>query len=1171
MDTGALKTFAQVARRQLREQVSARLEAVLRVDSAELREWEKAIAELRRQITQTSRDEVVERVAYTWFNRFCALRFMDVNHYTRVGIVSPVAGFTQPEILQEAKQGVIDSFFKVDRERVLDLLSGQYPSRDPQQEAYRLLLVGACNAYHQVMPFLFQPINDHTELLMPDDLLSENSVLQAMRAVLTAEACQDVEVIGWLYQFYISERKDEVFANLKKNIKIEAKDIPAATQLFTPHWIVRYLVENSLGRLWMLNYPQSRLVEQMDYYIQPEQEESDYLKISSPEEIKICDPACGSGHMLTYSFDLLYAIYSEQGYDPIQIPSLILEKNLYGIEIDERAGALAAFALVMKARKKYRRFFNREIKPNICVLRNVEFSDEELEDYMDAVGRDLFTGPLRETLKQFEHAENFGSLIRPLVNDVENIRQRINVLGSFESLLIFHTNQKILRVMEMVENLCAKFHLIVTNPPYMGSSNVAENFKNFSIDYYRESRSDLFSMFIERNFHFTNQSGLIAMITMHSWMFLSSYESIRKKIIDKKTIIVMAHLGPHAFDTIGGEIVSTTAFVFKNNYIPEYKGRYLRLTNSNSETEKDAALCEAIKNRYCGWFYSASVEDFSKIPGNPIAYWVSASMLRLFSEGRRITEFVKSRDGLTTGKNELFIRFHWEVQINKIYYGSTSNDEFWHRRKKFAPLIKGGPFRKWYGNLYNVISYDKSSYQTLAESGNKLPSREFYFRENLNWSRISSGLVSFRYAPNGCIFESASLCAFSIESDNIKFALAVTNSRLTTPQMDIINPTTNLLSGYFDLIRIPNNSIRHFSKIVDNVDRLIKLARSDWDSYETSWNFKIHPILKSNFSQTTLMETYMNLRSNWKKMIVEMQRLEEENNSIFINNNGFENTFTNKVSPDEITLNCNPNYRYGINKTDDELDTLLLVDTMKELLSYAVGCMFGRYSLDKPGLILANQAETVEDYHRQVPQPTFAPDEDNVIPILEAGWFVDDIVERFNQFLRVTFGDENFDENLSFLENALGGSKDRRLDIRSYFLKDFYKEHVKMYKKRPIYWLFSSPKGSFNALIYMHRYRPDTVSVVLNKYVREYHRKLSAHKAHLEQVSIRASASQSEKTKALKEIDKVNKVLAELKEYEDEILFPLATQRVEIDLDDGVKVNYNKFGKALKVVPGLSE
>ena len=422
MDTSKLKSFAQQARRDLLDQVEARLEQALRTDSAEFRQKQAAIEALQEQLKECPKKEIIDRVAYTWFNRFCALRFMDVNHYTPIGIVSPQASFTQPELLQEAKQGIVGDWLKIDQERIFDLLSGKAVSNNPQQEAYRSLLVGACNAYHEQMPFLFPEIDDYTELLMPEDLLSENSILHAVREALTPEACKDVEVIGWIYQFYISERKDEVFASKKK---IQPEDIPAATQLFTPHWIVCYLVENSLGRLWMLNHPESKLVEQMEYYIRPEQEEEDYLEVESPEEIMVCDPACGSGHMLTYAFDLLYAIYEEQGYDLAKIPSLILVNNLYGIEIDERAGDLAAFALMMKARERDQQFFDQGVEPNVCVLENVTFTEEELEAYLEAVGEDLFTSELRETLGQFEQAKNFGSLIQPKLKNIDYVREQI--------------------------------------------------------------------------------------------------------------------------------------------------------------------------------------------------------------------------------------------------------------------------------------------------------------------------------------------------------------------------------------------------------------------------------------------------------------------------------------------------------------------------------------------------------------------------------------------------------------------------------------------------------------------------------------------------------------------------------------------------------------------------
>ena len=597
METAKLKKFAQFARRSLLEQISAKLNLVLAESSAARREEAKAIAELEKQIREHGREQVIERIAYIWFNRFCALRFMDVNRYTRIGIITPAEGQFQPEILAEAKMGHIDEEMVPEktREQIFALLCGSSPSRDPQSEAYRLLVVAACNDFNKSMPYLFEKIADYTELLMPDDLLSGNSILAYTREAMTPDVCQDVEVIGWLYQFYISEKKDKVFDDLKKNKKITPENIPAATQLFTPHWIVRYLVENSLGRLWMLNRPNSKLVEQMDYYIKPEQAESDFLHIGKPEDIKMCDPACGSGHILTYTFDLLYAIYEEEGYDPVEIPEKILTHNLYGIEIDERAGELAAFALTMKARGKQRRFFNKGVKPNICVLENVHFNESELKDYMDFIGRDLFTAPLQTTLKQFEEADNFGSLIRPAVNDVSgmlNILESKNVSGQ---LFLSPTHQKVLQALQQADYLSPKYHVVVANPPYMGGKGMNPSLAAWVKENYPDSKSDLFAMFIERNLDLAQKHGAVAMITMQSWMFLSSFEKLRAKLLDNATILSMAHLGARGFDSIGGEVVSTTAFVLDSGYIPDYKGAFVRLVDGKSEAEKDRMLKEAIQ------------------------------------------------------------------------------------------------------------------------------------------------------------------------------------------------------------------------------------------------------------------------------------------------------------------------------------------------------------------------------------------------------------------------------------------------------------------------------------------------------------------------------------------------------------------------------------------------
>ena len=603
MDTAKLKKFAQYARRSLIDQVSSKLVLVLTEASAARRENAAAVSKLEEQISEHGKDQVIEKIAYIWFNRFCALRFMDVNRYTRIGLVSPIEGQFQPEILAEAKMGHIDeeSVPEKIRQQIFALLGGTAPSQDPQAEAYCLLLVAACNDYHKAMPYLFERIADYTELLMPDDLLSGNSILAYTREAMTPNICMDVEVIGWLYQFYISEKKDKVFDDLKKNKKITPENIPAATQLFTPHYIVRYLVENSLGRLWMLNRPNSQIFQNMKdqgkecYYIEPSEPEIDFLRINKPEDLKLCDPACGSGHMLVYAFDLLYAIYEEEGVDPSEIPEKILTHNLYGIEIDERAGELAAFALTMKARAKQRRFFRKPVQPNICVLQAIHFDETEINEYMDFVGQDIFTLGLKATLSQFEEADNFGSLIRPQVTNVQGMLEILNAKDVSSHLFYSLTHKKVLQVLNQADFLSPKYQVVIANPPYMGGKGMSGRMGAWVKVNYPDSKSDLFAMFIERNLELAVKKGAVAMITMQSWMFLSSYEKLRNSILDKHTIISMAHLGARAFDSIGGEVVSTTAFVLENAHHPEYKGAYVRLVDGNSEAEKQASFKAALQ------------------------------------------------------------------------------------------------------------------------------------------------------------------------------------------------------------------------------------------------------------------------------------------------------------------------------------------------------------------------------------------------------------------------------------------------------------------------------------------------------------------------------------------------------------------------------------------------
>jgi len=1287
MNTKPLEKFAQTARRQLQEQVAARLEQVLRTDSAALRAKADVVAELNKQIADTSRQAVVERVAYTWFNRFCALRYMDANRYTRSGVVSPAPGHTQPEILQEAKAGHIDPDLAayVDSQRVFDLLSGRLPSPDGQAEAYRELLTGSCNQYHAVMPFLFEKIDDYTELLMPADLLSANSVLQATREALTADVCQDVEVIGWLYQFYISEKKDEVIGAKQK---ITPENIPAATQLFTPNWIVRYLVQNSLGRLWLLNRPHSRLAAQMEFYIAPERHsegaaessglpgerflpavgmtgEGDFLRVNSPEELTVCDPAVGSGHMLTYAFDLLYAIYEEEGYNAPDIPRLILQRNLTGLEIDERAAALAAFALTMKARAKDRRFFKRGVTPAITTLRPIHFTAAELDAETQTLLNIVIPNPelvegeesspaaeskdssplagirndraeaIRHDLTLFGEADNFGSLLRPMLSAAQltRLRDQLDTPAAAGQLQIFDEKrrQKALQAVTQAIPLARQYDVVIANPPYMGSKNQNDKLKKFMRDGYKDVKVDLFSAFTVRIMEMTRKGGFIGMMTPFNWMFLSSFEKMRQIILDNYTLTNLVRPEFHAF--FDSAFVTICAFTLFADSMPEYKGAFIDLQEFYGADVQPVKALEAIQNPDCGYFYRAAATDFKKIPGSPIAYWVSESTVNSFEKGEKLSRYAEPRLGMATGNNTKYLRLWYEIPLTQIGFDIGSREMAKRSGKRWFPYNKGGDFRRWYGNNEYVVDWWNDGHKlqtTLHPSGKRIWAHNFnldyIFKPSITWTFVSSSAFGVRQSPSGFLFDVGGSSAFPSEED-MDFITGFLGSKLSFLFLKALNPTMNFQAGNvgdLPVVEFQDNNKRVRVEVI--VRQLVAQSKNDWDFYESSWNFTDLPLLRPAFRRETLAATYAALRAHWQEMTLEMQRLEEENNRIFIEAYGLQDELTPDVPLSEITLTCNPHYRYGgqaavdgkrlaaIRRRWPEVaaqwppgeegrELRLLADTMREFISYAVGCMFGRYSLDKPGLILANQGETVEDYVRKVTANpalsfripdrgeessssastkdsslstssgfgmtggddiTFMPDADNAIPILDGEWFPDDITERFKKFLRVTFGDEHYAENLAFMEAALGK------DIRRYFLREFYSHHVKMYKKRPIYWLFSSAKGSFNVLIYMHRYRPDTVSVILNDYLREFRAKLNARKRHLEGVSISASATRRDKTRALKEIDKLDKTLKEIREYEDDVLYPLATRQVEIDLDDGVKVNYPIFGAAPKKIAGVS-
>lgn len=1171
MDTNRLKTFAQRTRIDLIGQVARKLDAVLAPESDARREAPEAIRTLEGRIKEIGRQGVIEQVAYTWFNRFTALRYMDVNGYLTPMVVSPAVDRTRPEILDQAAAGAIPDYVRAPvATRIRDLLEGRAPSREPQVEAYRLLLVAACNDLNRVMPFLFEAIADYTELLMPNELLAADGWVTRMREVMTEDACQDVEIIGWLYQFYISEKKDQVFAGLKKNQKITAENIPAATQLFTPHWIVRYLVENSLGRLWLLNRPGSRLAERMEYYIAPEEPETDFLRISGPQEIRICDPACGSGHMLTYAFDLLYAIYEEEGFPPAEIPGLILTHNLTGIEIDDRAGALAAFALAMKAAAKLgrRRFLRMEVKPDVVVLENVTFTPAEMQDVAAVVGRDLFTDELRTTLMQFEQAKNFGSLIVPKLRDPAETLRVVETRDFGSDLLLKGVQDRLVAVLRMAEVLTPRSHVIVANPPYMGSQGYNQSLKAFAQSFEKSSQADLYAMFIERSLGLAAPKGLVAMVTMQTWLSVSAYEGLRRTALAKSSISGLIKIGFNSFPELNSKIAQAAAFILVKKPSAS-QGVFFDLDDAPQSANKEQVFrCKVREGKK---FLRRSI-DFLTLPEARIAFWASEAQVSCFEKGLPLAEEANPRVGLSTSDSARFLRRWSEISQSKFFANATSLDEAVVSSAKWFPLDKGGEFRRWFGNNDFVLNYEKDGSELkhwLVNNPNDpsttswaryVRSPEFYFKESGTWSKVSSSKFAVRYSPPGHIFSDASNGVFPMP-ERMFYFLCLMNSVVAHSFLKILSPTLNFFSG--DIGRIPLLPVSDDCETLCR--RIIESARADWDAYETSWDFTTLPLLSPDHRSGTLEATYANLRAHWAGMTEEMQRLEEENNRIFIDAYGLQDELTPEVPIEEVTLTCNPAYSIKGDMTDETREARLLERTMKELISYAIGCMFGRYSLDAPGLILANQGDTAQTYLDRIPNPTFAPDRDNVIPLFEEDWFADDAYQRFREFLSVTFGADRLIENLEFMRAALGK------EVRAYLAKDFYADHVQRYKKRPIYWLVSSPKGAFQALIYMHRYTPDTLNITLNDYVRGLRDRLEAALRAAKATEISPDATAAEKNRAKRDIDRFTKQIAEVTEWERDLLYPLAVERIRIDLDDGVKRNYPKFPGVLRPIKGLED
>lgn len=1151
METEPLKKFATWARRELITQVSARLTAVLAPGSIERVENRPAVGALERDIAAAGggtkgKDTIAHKVAYTWFNRIIALRFMDANGFTGIGVVSPAHGQQagQPEILADAKRGSINPNVVTKRRlgTITGLLDGTRPSSDAQGEAYALLLTEYCRYWNRSMPFMFEREGDYTELLIPANLLAADSFLGRTLTALSEEVCRDVEVIGWLYQFYVSERKDEVFAGFKRGKKAGADEIPAATQLFTPHWIVRYLVENSVGRLWMLNHPESRLIDQMDYYIAPVDEETDFLKISSPEELTVIDPACGSGHMLTYAFDLLYAIYEEEGYAPSEIPGLILTHNLFGTEIDPRAGALAAFALTMKARTKQRTFFNKSAQPNIRTILPITFSSHELEPLTAKTGEKVVE---QQFWTQFAEADIFGALLQPTAAPNGRLTQSSKELNTDGSLFEADIIRRAGIVLEQAKYLTTRYSVVVTNPPYMGTRNMHQALRQFAENNYPNYSGDLCTMFIDRSLDLTAPKGLAALVVSESWLVNTTYKEMRQDLTQRARPIITACIDKIAF----GVRLNTAASIFER----ETKRRILsffRITQKDLTNGPPATIPPANTT-----LHKIDFHHFEKVPSGAFLFDMPHSLLSLYKGASVLGDTFEAKQGLATADNNQFVRLWWEVSQDRLATGCANWREASQTGRRWFPYNKGGTPIPWWGNQDHVINWENDGQAIRAfgtENGGRPRSAvrnpEFYFRPSVTWSNIGSNGARFRLIPQGFIFDVAGMSVFTTSPEKQSSLLGYLNSTVVRAGLDILAPTLNYQVG--DVARLPlvndeGDNVR--------VERLVALSHSLWMESETAHEFAVDSLVSQN--HRSLQSARASLQAERKRRTNEIQELERQSDEYWMSR--IEN-----VSGKPVSTHFPHAPRTFKESTAHE--------DVQALVSYAIGCMLGRYSLDKPGLIFADQGAAIQSLLPKVRLPAFLPDTDNVLPIVDGDWFEDDIVVRFRQFLRAAFGEEHFEENLRFVEESLGVRSLREYFITRTGRSSFYDDHVTRYKRRPIYWMFSSSKGSFNALIYMHRYTPSTVSTVLNEYLREYIAKLKASLQHQERLAIGEGTSR-QKAAALKEAERLRNVLLELHEYEHDVLYPLASQQITIDLDDGVLVNYLRFGKALARIPEIEK
>ena len=1110
-------------------------------------------------------NEFVEEIAYTWFNRIIAIRFMEVNDYIPDGIrilSSDRENDREPQIIREV--------FDTDLEFSNDEKNNVYKLKEENkiEELFKFLFIKKCNKLNEILPELFEEAEDYSELLLPISINDEEGILRKLVDEVPEESFDvekegQIEVIGWLYQYYNEEKKKEVDLKTKKGKKVEQDDIPAKTQLFTPKWIVKYMVENSLGNLWLEGHPNENLEEKWKFLVKGEKQEEEIekkleklnenYKEMKLEEIKIIDPCMGSGHILVYAFDVLMDIYLNLGYSNRDAVQSILENNIYGLDIDNRAYQLAYFALMMKAREYYKRIFSKKLELNICYTRESNDINKEIIDFISN-GNNTIKEELDLIYNSFLDAREYGSLIEAPKIDYDKIKNRLSEIENTDSYNLFdevkkdEIKNKFYYVIKTSEILSKKYEVVTTNPPYMGSSMMDSKLSKYTKKNYPDSKSDMFAVFIEKCNSLTDRNGFCSMITMHGWMFLSSYERLREKMALIETLN-MVHLGTRAFDEIGGEVVQTTVWIQRKNKINNFKGSYIRLVDFPGEENKRNKFLEIVRNKDKKYYFRTTKENFEKIPGMPIGYWVSDKVREIFEKEDKLEKYIDIGSQNKTANNEKYLRYIWEIEKNKI--GNS---------KKWVLYSKGGEFRRWYGNLEYLIDWsDKARIFYKNNKTSNLINEKYWFKKSIGYTDVTSSTISMRFYEN-TISDMAGP-NFLIEYSKYNYVLSYLNSKFVNILIKLINPTIHLQIG--DLKKIPL-LFPNYLEIKEKVDNLtinnIDISKEEWDSRETSWDFEKLSLIDGKDLKTT----YENYCSHWRNNFVQLHKNEEELNRLFIEIYELQDEMDEKVEFEDITI---LKEEAIIIQIDNNISKEFLTESekylydrgvslefnknvlIKQFISYAVGCMFGRYSLDEEGLAFAGGEFDKNKYIK------FIPDEDNCIPITDSEYFSDDIVTRFVEFVKTVYGEETLEENLKFISQALSNKNDAPKEIiREYFLKNFYEDHLKRYKKRPIYWLYDAgKKNGFKALIYMHRYNEQTTAKVRIGYLHElqkhYERRASFLKDEIE--------SNNNRKKAEQELKKIKSQLDECKQF-DEKMNHLSSEYISIDLDDGVKVNYEK-------------